>query len=87
MTDPASTALAAPRLALGGNDRRLPGGRRARPRRGLGDPPVRPRRHPVDDRINGSAEAIAERLGWLDAPAHFADRTVGLEAFGDAVRR
>ena len=30
-------------------------------------------------------EAIAERLGWLDAPAHFADRTAGLEAFGDAV--
>src|SRR5207342_3717650 len=30
-------------------------------------------------------EAIAERLGWLDAPAHFADRTAGLEGFGDAV--
>ena len=30
-------------------------------------------------------EAIAERLGWLDAPAHFTDRIAGLEAFGDAV--
>ena len=30
-------------------------------------------------------EAIAERLGWLDAPAHFAERIAGLEGFGDAV--
>jgi glucose-6-phosphate isomerase len=30
-------------------------------------------------------EAIAERLGWLDAPEHFADHTAGLEGFGDAV--
>ncbi len=29
--------------------------------------------------------AIAERLGWLDAPEHFAEQTVALEAFGDAV--
>ncbi|MEO8570237.1 MAG: glucose-6-phosphate isomerase [Chloroflexota bacterium] len=29
--------------------------------------------------------AIAERLGWLDAPEHFAKQTVALEAFGDAV--
>ena len=29
--------------------------------------------------------AIAERLGWLDAPAHFADQTPALEGFGDAV--
>ena len=27
--------------------------------------------------------AIADRLGWLDAPAHFADQTPALEAFGD----
>ena len=26
-----------------------------------------------------------ERLGWLEAPVHFADRTAGLEGFGDAV--
>jgi glucose-6-phosphate isomerase len=30
-------------------------------------------------------EAIADRLGWLDAPAHFTDQIAGLEAFGDAV--
>ena len=29
--------------------------------------------------------AIAERLGWLDAPGHFADRLAALEAFGDAI--
>jgi transaldolase/glucose-6-phosphate isomerase len=30
-------------------------------------------------------EAIAERLGWLDAPAHFADQIASLERFGDAM--
>jgi hypothetical protein len=30
-------------------------------------------------------EAIADRLGWLDAPEHFADHTAGLEGFGDAI--
>ena len=29
--------------------------------------------------------AIAERLGWLDAPIEFAERTAALEGFGDAV--
>jgi glucose-6-phosphate isomerase len=31
------------------------------------------------------AEGIAERLGWLDAPEHFADRIASLEGFGDGV--
>ena len=30
-------------------------------------------------------EAIADRLGWLDAPAHFSEQIAGLEGFGDAV--
>lgn len=30
-------------------------------------------------------EAIADRLGWLDAPAHFTDRIAALEGFGDAI--
>jgi transaldolase/glucose-6-phosphate isomerase len=30
-------------------------------------------------------EAIAQRLGWLDAPEEFASRTAGLEGFGDAI--
>jgi transaldolase/glucose-6-phosphate isomerase len=29
--------------------------------------------------------AIADRLGWLDAPGHFADRIAALEGFGDAI--
>ena len=35
-----------------------------------------------DERVQA---AIAERLGWLDAPVHFANSTAGLEGFGDAV--
>jgi glucose-6-phosphate isomerase len=30
-------------------------------------------------------EAIAERLGWLDAPEEFSQRTAGLEGFGDSI--
>ena len=29
--------------------------------------------------------AIADRLGWLDAPEHFTDRIAGLEGFGDGI--
>jgi glucose-6-phosphate isomerase len=29
--------------------------------------------------------AIADRLGWLDAPGHFSDRIAALEGFGDAI--
>jgi len=32
------------------------------------------------------AEAIADRLGWLDAPAHFAAQAAALEGFGDGAR-
>ena len=32
------------------------------------------------------AAAIADRLGWLDAPAHFAVQAAALEGFGDGVR-
>jgi transaldolase / glucose-6-phosphate isomerase len=31
-------------------------------------------------------EAISERLGWLDAPDHFATQTAALEGFGDGIR-
>mgnify|MGYP000554207202 CR=1 FL=1 len=31
-------------------------------------------------------EAIAERLGWLDAPAHFTDQIAALEGFGEGIR-
>ena len=36
-----------------------------------------------DERV---AEAIADRLGWLDAPAHFAIQAAALEGFGDGAR-
>lgn len=29
---------------------------------------------------------IAERLGWLDAPAHFSDQMAALEGFGEGIR-
>jgi glucose-6-phosphate isomerase len=31
-------------------------------------------------------DAIAERLGWLDSPAHFGDQIGALEGFGDGIR-
>jgi transaldolase/glucose-6-phosphate isomerase len=34
----------------------------------------------------GVANAIADRLGWLDAPAHFALQAAALEGFGDGAR-
>ncbi|MBI2778043.1 MAG: glucose-6-phosphate isomerase [Chloroflexi bacterium] len=30
--------------------------------------------------------AIADRLGWLDSPAHFTDQIAALEGFGDGIR-
>ena len=37
----------------------------------------------TDDETVG--EAIGERLGWLDAPAHFTDQIPSLEGFGDGI--
>jgi len=34
----------------------------------------------------GTRATIAERLGWLDAPAHFTDQIAALEGFGDGIR-
>jgi transaldolase / glucose-6-phosphate isomerase len=34
----------------------------------------------------GVAEAISDRLGWLDAPAHFSLQAAALEGFGDGAR-
>jgi transaldolase/glucose-6-phosphate isomerase len=31
-------------------------------------------------------EAIGERLGWLDAPAHFGEQIAALEGFGEGIR-
>jgi glucose-6-phosphate isomerase len=84
MTEPASTALAAPRFSLGDGAAAFDAAvQRARTedwaRRLLARDVTL---WSTDARVG---EAISERLGWLDAPEHFADRTAGLEAFGDAV--
>ena len=83
MTDPASTALSAPRLALGDG---TPAYEAAVARARAEEWPNRLAARDVtlwstDPRVG---EAIGERLGWLDAPAHFTGQIAALEAFGDA---
>jgi transaldolase/glucose-6-phosphate isomerase len=84
MTDPTSTALAAPRLALGdGTAAYTAAVDRARTEEWANRLFARDvSLWTTDPRV---AEAIAGRLGWLDAPAHFTEQIAGLEAFGDAV--
>jgi glucose-6-phosphate isomerase len=84
MTDPASTTLTAPRLALGDGQAAFDAAvARARADEWAARLAARDVSLWTTDARVG--EAIADRLGWLDAPAHFADRTAGLEGFGDAV--
>jgi glucose-6-phosphate isomerase len=84
MTDPASTTLVAPRLALGDGETAYEAAvERARTEAWaarLFDRDVT--LWTADPRVG---EAIAGRLGWLDAPAHFTGQIPSLEAFGDAV--
>src|SRR6187401_3190600 len=84
MTDPVSTTLSVPGLALGA----------AAP-----DYAAAIERARDEDWANrlfardvtlwtsdaGVGAEIAERLGWLDAPAHFTEQIAGLEGFGDGV--
>ena len=83
MTDPASTTVATPRLALGDNRTAYEAAvERARTE----DWANRLFARDVslwtsDPRV---AATISQRLGWLDAPSHFVDRIAGLEGFGDA---
>ena len=81
---PASTALAAPRLALGDGDAAYAAAvERARTEEWANRLFARDvALWTTDPRVG---ETIAERLGWLDAPAHFAEQIAGLEGFGDAV--
>jgi len=84
MTDPVSTAIDAPRLALGALTPAYQAAvDRARDEEWVTrifdrDTTV----WSTDERVQA---AIAERLGWLDAPAHFLIRTAPLEGFGDGV--
>jgi len=84
MPDPASTTVSVPRLALGEGTAAFEAAvQRARGEdwaNRLFDRDVT--LWSKDPRVG---TAIAERLGWLDAPAHFANQVAALEGFGDAV--
>ncbi len=83
MTDPVSTSLVA-RLSLGAARPEYDGAvERARSEEWatrLFDRDVT--LWSTDPRVGA---AIAERLGWLDAPVEFVDRIAALEGFGDAI--
>ena len=85
MTDPTSIAPTPARLSLGESGAAFDAAVE-RARRGVGEAPVRPRHDALVDRSERVRRAIADRLGWLDAPG--ALRATGppaLEGFGDAV--
>src|SRR3954447_8613501 len=84
MTDPASTTLSAPPLPLGDGAAAYEAAvERARTEGWANRLTSRDVSLWTTDARVG--EAIADRLGWLDAPAHFTDQITALEAFGDAV--
>ncbi len=84
MPDPAATLISVPQLALGEGTAAFEAAvQRARSEEWanrLFDRDVT--LWSSDQRVGA---AIAERLGWLDAPAHFANQIAALEGFGDAV--
>lgn len=84
MTDPVSTTLSVPRLVLGAAtaayDAAVERARSEDWATRLFDRDVT--LWSADPRVGAS---ISERLGWLDAPDHFADRTAALEGFGDGI--
>jgi glucose-6-phosphate isomerase len=84
MPDPASTTTSVPRLALGEGIAAFEAAvQRARSEEWanrLFDRDVT--LWSADPRVGAT---ITERLGWLDAPAHFANQIAALEGFGDAV--
>ena len=76
MTDPASTALAAPRLALGAGAAAYEAAVERARDRGVGEPPVRPRRRRCGRPTRGSPRPIAgaPRLARCAGALHRADR-------------
>jgi glucose-6-phosphate isomerase/transaldolase/glucose-6-phosphate isomerase len=84
MTDAASTTLSAPDLALGAGteayEAALEQARSESWAQRLIDRDVTLW---SNDPVVGAA--IADRLGWLDAPEHFTDQTAALEGFGDGI--
>ena len=84
MTDPGPTALHVPDLALGpataAYDEAVERAREESWATRLFDRDVT--LWSSDARVGA---AIAERLGWLDAPAHFTEQIPALEGFGDGI--
>ena len=64
---------------------RLRRGGRTGPDGGVGHPRCSTATCRCGPTIRPSGEAIAERLGWLDAPAHFTEQIPALEGFGDGI--
>jgi glucose-6-phosphate isomerase len=84
MPDPVSTSTGVPRLALGEGTAAFEAAvRRARSEEWASRLFDRDVTLWSSDPRAGAA--IAERLGWLGAPAHFANQIAGLEGFGDAI--
>ncbi len=84
MTDPTSTSVRAPNLVLGdGADAYAAAVEQARTEEWATRLFDRDVTLWTDD--PEVSKAIAERLGWLDAPIEFADRIAALEGFGDGV--
>ena len=82
MTDPVSSAVQVPTLALGAGQAAYDAAvETARSDDWAGRLFARDVSLWTTDREVG--EAIAERLGWLDAPGHFTDQIPALETFGD----
>jgi glucose-6-phosphate isomerase len=82
MTDPTTTATDPPRLALGAAAAAYDAAvERARTEEWATRVFARDVSLWSDDPVVG--EAIADRLGWLDAPTHFTEQIAGLEGFGD----
>src|SRR5215467_5207207 len=84
MTESVSTETAAPRLALG---ELAPAYAEAVERARVEDWVNRlfsrdPSLWTSDPKVS---EAILDRLGWMEAPAHFTERIASLEGFGDGV--
>ena len=84
MTEPVSTALTPPALALGDGsaayDTAVDRAREESWATRLFDRDVT--LWSADPRVGA---AIADRLGWLDAPGHFTAQTPALEGFGDGI--
>lgn len=84
MTDPASTALTVPDMQLGaGTDAYREAVDRARDASWATRLFDRDVTLWSDDPAVGAS--IAERFGWLDAPAHFTEQIPALEGFGDGI--